>query len=47
MSRRVMRGVIVMMADRAAMRLHARNRAAGSHDESDASHKERSFQWLL
>jgi hypothetical protein len=32
MSRRVMRGVIVMMVDRAAMHLHTRNRAADSHD---------------
>lgn len=43
MSRRVMRGVIVMMVDRVAMRVRARRRAANSHDKSDSSHKKRPF----
>lgn len=43
MSRRVMRGVIVMMVDRAAMRLQTRNRAANGHDESGNAHRKRSL----
>jgi hypothetical protein len=35
---RLMRGVMVMTANRAAMHLHAQNRAADRHDESGTSH---------
>jgi len=42
-----MRGVIVMMVDRAAMRLQTRNRAANDHDESGNAHRKRSFWRLL
>ncbi len=47
MSRRVIRGVIVMMVDRAAMRPLTRNRAANGHDKSGNAHRKRSFWKLL